>query len=71
MLAIKAVSLCILVEEHPGRVAGLLKEVYVYELGRVGLTYTGRTLLFFLFLPTFPTAVTVIAQLPVGENLGH
>lgn len=42
-----------------------------YESGRAGLTYSGRTLLFFLFLTTLPTAVMVTAQLPVGGNLGH
>lgn len=42
----------------------------LWEPGRVGLPSPGRTLLFFLFLTTFPAAVVVLARLPVGENLG-
>lgn len=40
------------------------------RVGKGGLTYTGRILLRFLFLTAFPRGVTVMAQLPVGENLG-
>lgn len=44
---------------------------YMCSIGKGGLTYTGRILLHFLFLTAFPRAVTAVAQLPVGENLGH
>lgn len=41
------------------------------QVGKGGLTYTGRILLCFLFLTAFPRGVMVMAQLPVGENLGY
>lgn len=65
-----AVSLCIWVREQ-GRPAAVRGRKYCAWVGKGGLTRMGRTLLCFLFLTAFPRAVTAIAQLPVGENLGY